>query len=1350
MNDWRTNMNIDEILKLKEHRKIILTIKIFFCVLIVAWFGNCLFVKGIESYYSYKDYTYQNEIIDPISESEIMSVNQKFFSQGNILSGITLYFGDLSNFDITIALLDENGKCITSKVINPQNYSPNAWNTISLDCIKVKRNKWYDLYLEGENLSSIVLNNGNSNTKIFSTCMVDGNKTVNTLACGFQSTYRYMLLGYRLQLYISVLIALVLGLIFCFSVINFEMLYFAFSCTEQKKGFWYAVFFSVYTVMMFNPLETVRNEAEKFDRVIGAGLNAGIDVSKRVSNFSCWFIFLTILFVMYYLLANYLKGKEYKDENKKIISFLDNMIVIANVILGLRCITYFNSQLQDINIFYYTDYFLALVLCITTGYVLFSLGNKISVDKYVAINISAWLLCLPIAIVVTHEWDLGRKFIGLQYISSVLIFFWIALSDNNRARLDNISLVLLVTGFSFIPFITSLYIEMVTILNQRKIFLTHIRSGYCFAILFLILVVSVLTISKKKSDVKNWKKIVYPILVFGFSCLWQQIAISREYGAHLYETANSSVLINDFLQFGDIPIIQHYGGHMMSSVWEGIIYAVINNDYTGAVLSPYAGYIAVLISLIFFCFVKNIWDEDTAVIVALFFPFYGTIAYWGLGIFIALAAMYYVKKNTFKRAILFWGVCIWCTIYRLDLGVAFMCACMAAFVIYIIVDKNMVALKQLTLSLAAWGIAGGIVWFGICIAKGINPVYRLLEFVYISASNQNWAYDSIGDTTMSNFAFVYVILPFSSIMVLLYVIFSKRIRENIEKDKWIILLVLGFAYLSNFSRGLVRHSLVENALDICAWSAYVFLSLFVSVRMSNKKLFLPVFTMFILLTTLLKTDVNYSERSIADAAMGKIGTYTETWTIDPLSKENMTTEKGLKTYWEELYENQEKIERVQLAADIKKVVEEYQEVLNGVLADDETFVDMINRTMIYSLINRKDPVYVSQSPLQMSGQFTQERFIEEIEGVPVVLMPCDPSNYGISEALDNVANSYRYYKVFEYIYQNYIPLCKYEDKFAIWCLPDRYDDLRKRVEKLRNEQDIEEKLIASDLLVSSEEKVNNSDGTFNLNCTGADPKAWDLQAYFDIIPFVDKDLKIEIDFESDVLGIMQIFYTSDENENFTGTKVSTYTITENAGTAIFKVPVTKFTRLRFDTPEESNVKIKSFRLISCDVELIEYGYDGPYLQKDGLNYSYLPAIHNYNIDKLPIIWGEGDKRKSYNNSCIAELSLDNGYYMYSLKQNELGTEGNYLKVNITYAGTNQFGKIKNDDEVTTAMIAVGKMEDSNFETKYIYNFTVKEGTHTYIFRISNDYYWYLEATDAIKIESEGQISDVSMEILRGD
>ena len=66
------------------------------------------------------------------------------------------------------------------------------------------------------------------------------------------------------------------------------------------------------------------------------------------------------------------------------------------------------------------------------------------------------------------------------------------------------------------------------------------------------------------------------------------------------------------------------------------------------------------------------------------------------------------------------------------------------------------------------------------------------------------------------------------------------------------------------------------------------------------------------------------------------------------------------------------------------------------------------------------------------------------------------------------------------------------------------------------------------------------------------------------------------------------------------------------------------------------------------------------------------------------------------------------------------------------------------------MIAVGKMEDSNFETKYIYNFTVKEGTHTYIFRISNDYYWYLEATDAIKIESEGQISDVSMEILRGD
>lgn len=55
-----------------------------------------------------------------------------------------------------------------------------------------------------------------------------------------------------------------------------------------------------------------------------------------------------------------------------------------------------------------------------------------------------------------------------------------------------------------------------------------------------------------------------------------------------------------------------------------------------------------------------------------------------------------------------------------------------------------------------------------------------------------------------------------------------------------------------------------------------------------------------------------------------------------------------------------------------------------------------------------------------------------------------------------------------------------------------------------------------------------------------------------------------------------------------------------------------------------------------------------------------------------------------------------------------------------------------------------------FETKYYYTFTVEEGTHDYMFRVSSDYYWYIDETDSVQLECEGQLLDVNMQILEGD
>lgn len=73
-----------------------------------------------------------------------------------------------------------------------------------------------------------------------------------------------------------------------------------------------------------------------------------------------------------------------------------------------------------------------------------------------------------------------------------------------------------------------------------------------------------------------------------------------------------------------------------------------------------------------------------------------------------------------------------------------------------------------------------------------------------------------------------------------------------------------------------------------------------------------------------------------------------------------------------------------------------------------------------------------------------------------------------------------------------------------------------------------------------------------------------------------------------------------------------------------------------------------------------------------------------------------------------------------------------------------------DDETTNAYLKAGKYSNGKFETKYVYNFTIKEGMHEYMFRISNDYYWYLKQINSVMIESTDNLINVDIDILEGD
>lgn len=198
----------------------------------------------------------------------------------------------------------------------------------------------------------------------------------------------------------------------------------------------------------------------------------------------------------------------------------------------------------------------------------------------------------------------------------------------------------------------------------------------------------------------------------------------------------------------------------------------------------------------------------------------------------------------------------------------------------------------------------------------------------------------------------------------------------------------------------------------------------------------------ILCNTLFLSEHNFSEKSIADDSSIRVGTFTDTWSSDRFAKENLKEGETDKTYWEQLHDKREVIQRIKFDETLENRVKGYQAVIDALLEEDETFIDFISKTFIYSAIGRRNPVYVSQSPLQLSGEFTQEQFVKQVEGIPIVLMPVDKENDRYSDGsirmdyftkgLDGIANPVRYYKVAEYIYQNYVPLCVYENDYAVW------------------------------------------------------------------------------------------------------------------------------------------------------------------------------------------------------------------------------------------------------------------------------------------------------------------------------
>lgn len=986
---------------------------------------------------------------------------------------------------------------------------------------------------------------------------------------------------------------------------------------RAKGQLWYASYFAMMIAVLFNPMEDKRNSVIQFKRMIGQGIMQNVDVARRTSNFSCWFMLFIVTFVTSYIFLGYLLSRKRAEEEKKVLDFLDQFLVIANINAVLTGINYFQNKSENTKTFQYTSQLIFVIVCAALLYVILRLGRFMTSDGYATLLVAVFSLGYGITAIINQKWDDGKLLFCVQLILfGIAVIGMVTIQRILKLHQENNFLQIFAIICSFIPFVTSFYIELIHILNQWGIYVVRVRRYYIVSLALMMLTAitcSVVT-GRKKCNMIPWKIISYPVLIFGISCLVVQIPLEQQYGAEMYETANYSVLISDFLKYGKIPIIEHYGGHMMTGVWEGIAYAVLNHDGNGAIFSPYMVYIKPVLAVLFFCLVKELWNEDMALATVLFLPFYDSWSYYGLGMVVCLIAIVFVKKNTYMKAFGLWISVIWCALYRLDLGAAFGVAVVLTMLFYVTQSKNWKAARQLLIS---FGICVGIgiaAWCILCQGRGINAFDRLTEFLLISFSNANWAYDNIGSVGNMSYSWCYMFLPFLCAVCLVFTVFSKKIKQTASVEQWIILLIMGFSYFANYSRGLVRHSLAETStLIVIVWSGYIFLAAFFSCYRNDKRVFIITFMTMVVVSSLLMWNANFEEKSLLDKEVAVTGDFTDSW------KYGMTEDEP-KTYWQELEEQGEPVERMYWNEETEEQIKPYRIILNALLEDDETFVDFMNKTFLYSALGRETPCYVSQSPMQLAGERTQEMFIKEMEGVPIVLMPLENNEYDKSDSLDGVPNTYRYYKVAEYIYQHYVPLCRYSNKFAIWCLPQRYEEMEQKVEELASQ-------------------------------------------------------------------------TMDEGSA---------EITES----IYK---------------------------------ISYGYDGPNLNEEAI-YIYTGVFHNISVSYLPLIWAECDDKRADQNPVAAKVTADGSNLFVIDRKDFIPDEnGNYLRIHIS-----------SDCDAEDVVITIGKSDKGEFEERYRYQITVSEGVHDYLIRVSTDYYWYTDSVNAISVQSDAELSDVSMSILAGD
>lgn len=580
--------------------------------------------------------------------------------------------------------------------------------------------------------------------------------------------------------------------------------------------------------------------------------------------------------------------------------------------------------------------------------------------------------------------------------------------------------------FAFYPLswmlvVLSCYYEIRLLLQQRETGIVlnkwHLLFVYCLLLVISLVRVRRSNFPKNKGEGRAW----YFPLITGFAMLSCQPPAQFYSGTDLFEFSNAGAAVYGLFQYHEIPILENFDAHFLSGEIEHAAYATLSGDIKGALFLGYS--LFPLEAIILFFLLRRLVGNEFATCIILLFPWKADLGLldYAIPLVLYLVLLKTLENKNVKWQFALWLACAICIFFQLDTGLSAAVGVTIAYAVTVLLRKQRNLFVRYIISGAGAVLTVLTVIFMLLYASGVNPISRIFELIDIASSNDTWAYTEIGSQG-SGFAICYVLVPAIVLLLIFAVIFRWR-QENWSDSLPVVLLGLSVTYFFNFPRSLVRHSFWETGT-------------FNSVYISGISIILIVLDLYYLWSK--RTGKSFREEVEKFVLVYAVLLAVLTLSSGGKIEENIV---GTSAVWTtENYKEYDAAVGKPRFVETDETKAEYYNLkvfFDATISPQDTFLDFTRNTLLYSLTERKKPVYVNQSPELVSGEYSQKCFIEECEQFkPTYALFW--ADWAEGER-DGISFNQKYYLISEYISRNYRPLC-HVGKYAIWCRNNRYED----------------------------------------------------------------------------------------------------------------------------------------------------------------------------------------------------------------------------------------------------------------------------------------------------------------------